>query len=151
VFERVSEPARHVLVLGQEEARRLGHGEIGTDHMLLGIIRLPDEAVIVRALEQSGDRAASALSAVGVSLDQAREAVVALRGPSPGPTQGQLPLSDETRDALSEGMKTALRLGSKTIEPTHFLLAMIAGPSAAAQTLDRLGVVRDELRERLKQ
>jgi ATP-dependent Clp protease ATP-binding subunit ClpC len=140
-----------MLILGQEEARLLGHSEIGTDHMLLGIIRLPDEAVIARALEQSGDRAASALSAIGVTLDGAREAVVALHGASPERTQGQLPIAEESRNVLSEGIKTAHRLGSKTIEPTHFLLGMIAGPSAAAQTLDRLGVTRDELRDRLKE
>lgn len=139
-----------MLILGQQEARLLGHSEIGTDHMLLGIIRLPDEPVVARMIEESGDRAAAALAAAGASLDRAREAVAALRRPSAEPTQGQLPMSDETRDVLGDGMKTALRLGSKTIEPTHFLLAMIAGPSAATRTLDRLGVARDELRERLK-
>jgi ATP-dependent Clp protease ATP-binding subunit ClpA len=141
-----------MLIFGQEEARLFGHDEIGSDHMLLGIIRLPTDPVLAPMLEESGDQGASVLSALGVSVDRAREAVVALRGRSAA-TEGQLPMSDETRNVLSEGLKIALKRGSKTIEPTHFLLAMITvepGPSAAAQVLDRLGVRNDELREGLK-
>jgi ATP-dependent Clp protease ATP-binding subunit ClpC len=142
-----------MLVFGQEEARRLGHREIHSDHLLLGILRLPRDPLLGPMLEESGDRAAIALSSLGVSLEGAREVVAALRGGSAAATEGQLPMSTETRDVLGEGLKTALKHDSRTLEPTHFLLAMITvepGPSAAAQVLDRLGVRNDELREGLK-
>jgi ATP-dependent Clp protease ATP-binding subunit ClpC len=68
VFERFTEPARQVVVLGQDEARRLGHGYIGTEHLLLGLLR-----------EQDG-LAARVLASLGVRLDDVRAQVARIVG-----------------------------------------------------------------------
>ncbi len=72
VFERFTERARKVLVLGQEEARLLSHNFIGTEHILLGLLR-ESEGVAGRALES-----------LDIGLDAARQKVTEIVGPGPG-------------------------------------------------------------------
>src|SRR5260370_1636967 len=91
MFERFTDRARRVIVLAQEEARQLNHNYVGTEHILLGLIREGDGV------------AAKALAATGISLDEARRGVEAINGrgteqpaghmPFPPPTQQRLPVA----------------------------------------------------------
>jgi ATP-dependent Clp protease ATP-binding subunit ClpC len=157
MIERFSDQSRMLLVLGQEEARRLGHDEIGSDHMLLGLLKQPEDIRTAQNLKSSADQAATALAELGISLDAARNAVAEIRGHREAPTTGQLPLSADARNVLSEMLKAALSRDDAIIEPCHFLLAVgspektvkIGHPTAASTVLDRLGVSIADLRRQL--
>ena len=112
MFERFSEPARQVVVLAQDEARALGHQWIGTEHLLLGILR-----------EEGA--AAQALTDAGLSLERAREAVAALIGSGEKVATGQIPFTPLAKRALEEGLREALRLGGNGITPVHILLGVL--------------------------
>src|SRR5258708_26329058 len=89
MFERFTDRARRVIVLAQEEARQLNHNYVGTEHILLGLIREGDGV------------AAKALAATGISLDEARRHVQAILGPGAeppdGPNPGPPPLHEGVR------------------------------------------------------
>jgi ATP-dependent Clp protease ATP-binding subunit ClpA len=119
VFERFTERARQVVVLAQDEARALGHPWIGTDHLLLGVLR-------------EGGVAAQALGAAGLTLDRARSAVRRVVGESsPAPT-GQIPFTAEAKRALEGSLQESIRLGRGTIDPPLVLLAVLAVGSGTA-------------------
>src|SRR5258708_20078555 len=79
MFERFTDRARRVIVLAQEEARQLNHNYVGTEHILLGLIREGDGV------------AAKALAATGISLDKARREAQAIIGPAPQPPPDHTP------------------------------------------------------------
>src|SRR5260221_5355899 len=85
MFERFTDRARRVIVLAQEEARQLNHNYVGTEHILLGLIREGDGV------------AAKALAATGISLDEARRGGAARIGPGAGQTPGDIPLTPQTQ------------------------------------------------------
>jgi ATP-dependent Clp protease ATP-binding subunit ClpA len=120
VFERFSEQARQVVVLAQEEARARGHGSIGTEHLLVGLLRIDDEAVAA-ALE-------------GIDADAVRA-----RLPAEGerPVTGQIPFTPEAKKVLELGLREALTQGSPSIRPIHLLLGMARDESTAAMELLR--------------
>ena len=130
VFERFSERARQVVVLAQEEARERGHDHIGSEHVLVGLVRVEDETV-TQALE-------------GIDVDAVRA-----RLPSAGeqrPT-GQIPFTPEAKKVLELGLREALAQGSNSIQPIHLLLGMTRDESIAAmQILGDLGFDPERLR-----
>jgi ATP-dependent Clp protease ATP-binding subunit ClpC len=128
VFERFTDRARRVLVLAQEEARLLGHGFIGTEHILLGLIH------------ESEGLAAHALASLGISLDAVRDDVQrTTQRPSPG-GGGSPPFTPRAKKLLEGALREALQLGHKYIGTEHLLLGLVReGEGAAVEVLQRLG------------
>jgi ATP-dependent Clp protease ATP-binding subunit ClpC len=134
MFERFTERARHVMVLAQEEARLLSHGHIGTEHLLLGVVKLGDGP------------AADVLAGHQVTLEGLRSQVPA----GSSPAVGGVPFTPGAKRALERGLREALGLHHNDIEPEHLLLALTHDTDeAAARLLADSGVdpevVRGEL------
>ncbi len=136
MFERFSANARQVVVGAQEEARLLSHNYIGTEHLLLGLLRQPDSV---------GGRA---LNAVGVSLDDVRARVLATIGKGKKTTSGHIPFTPRAKKILELSLREALQLGHDYIGTEHIVLALVReGSGLAAQVLTAAGVELTELRE----
>ena len=128
MFERFTDRARRVLVLAQEEARDLNHAFIGTEHILLGLIR-EGEGV-----------AAKALDALGVTFDVVREKVEEAIGANTNPSPGSPPFTPRAKKVLELSLLEALQLGHSYIGTEHMLLGLVReGDGVAAQVLNDLG------------
>jgi ATP-dependent Clp protease ATP-binding subunit ClpC len=128
MFERFTDRARRVVVLAQEEARMLNHDHIGTEHILLGLIR-EGEGV-----------AAKALDSLGISPEAVRRQVEEIIGPGQQPPSGQIPLTPRAKNVLELSLREALQLGHNYIGTEHILLGLIReGEGIAAQVLVKLG------------
>ena len=128
MFERFTDRARRVLVLAQEEARDLNHAFIGTEHILLGLIR-EGEGV-----------AAKALDALGVTFDVVREKVEEAIGANTNPSPGSPPFTPRAKKVLELSLREALQLGHSYIGTEHMLLGLVReGDGVAAQVLNDLG------------
>jgi ATP-dependent Clp protease ATP-binding subunit ClpA len=116
VFERFTERARQVVVLAQDEARALGHGHIGSEHLLLGLLR-----------EEEG-LAFAALSGLGVTLDAAREQVIEIvgRGESAS-SSGQIPFTPRGKQSLELALRESRALGHDYIGTDVRAVARAAG------------------------
>ena len=140
-LERFNERARHVLVLAQEEARGFFHNYIGTEHLLLGLIREQDSL------------AAQALSRLGVTLEYVRSAVEKKIGRGEQPSEGEIDYVPRVRKVLSLAMDEAERQGSGYVRAEHILLGIVRdGGGVGADILDSLGVlgkVREQVFELL--
>jgi ATP-dependent Clp protease ATP-binding subunit ClpC len=143
MFNRFTERARKVIILAKEEARRFNHDYIGTEHILLGLIR-EGEGV-----------AAAVLQKIGVSLENIRLEVEKLVQPGPS-TQiiGDLPFTPRAKKALELAAEEARSLGHNYIGTEHLLLGLIReGEGIASQVLLNLGMdlnsVRNEVMELL--
>jgi len=124
MFERFSSRARHVIVLSQEEARRLHHNYIGTEHILLGLLGEP-EGVAGRALE-----------GFGMSLEAARGEVAAIVSPGTTEPGRHLPFTPRAKKTLELALREALQLHHNYIGTEHILLGLIReGDGVAAQVL----------------
>jgi ATP-dependent Clp protease ATP-binding subunit ClpC len=140
MFERFTDQARRVVVLAQEEARELGHDYIGTEHLLLGLIREKDGA------------AARALDSLGIHLAAARQQVTEIIGPGQGQPAGHIPFTPRAKKVLELSLREAQHLGDDCIGTEHLLLGLIReGEGVAAQVLVRLGPGLDEARRRVTQ
>jgi len=143
MFNRFTERARKVIILAKEEARRFNHDYIGTEHILLGLVR-EGEGV-----------AASVLQKVGVSLEKIRLEIEKLV--QPGPTTqiiGDIPFTPRAKKALELAAEEARALGHNYIGTEHILLGLIReGEGMASQVLLNLGLdlntVRNEVMELL--
>jgi ATP-dependent Clp protease ATP-binding subunit ClpC len=143
MFNRFTERARKVIILAKEEARRFNHDYIGTEHILLGLIR-EGEGV-----------AAAVLQKMGVSLENIRLEVEKLV--QPGPTTqiiGDIPFTPRAKKALELAAEEARSLGHNYIGTEHLLLGLIReGEGIASQVLLNLGLdlntVRNEVMELL--
>jgi ATP-dependent Clp protease ATP-binding subunit ClpA len=134
MFERFTDQARRVVVLAQEEARMLGHGYIGTEHILLGL------------LAEGEGLAAQALATLGISLDAAREQVAEIAGEGTGQPGGHIPFTPRTKKVLELSLREAQRLGDSYIGTEHILLGLAReGEGVGAQVLDRLGASTDQV------
>src|SRR5215469_6624777 len=137
MFERFTDKARRVVVLAQEEARRLGHNYIGTEHVLLGLVR-----------EEDG-YAARALDSLGVSLEAARDRVEADAGRGSGQS-GHIPFTPEAKRSLELSLREALQLGENYIDTEHILLGLVRDPSSpGARILAELGGTPEAVRQRV--
>ncbi|MEA2198251.1 MAG: ATP-dependent Clp protease ATP-binding subunit ClpC [Solirubrobacteraceae bacterium] len=112
VFERFKEPARDVVVLAQDEARGLKHNYIGTEHILLGLLR-----------EEDGI-AAQVLGSLGVTLEGARTQIVEIVGAGEEATPGQVPFTPGAKKVLELSLREALSLGHNYIDTEHILLGL---------------------------
>src|SRR5439155_10046636 len=112
VFERFTERARQVVVLAQDEARSLNHNYIGTEHLLLGLLR-EDEGV-----------GASVLESLGVTLEEVRAQVARIVGQGDDVMSGQIPFTPRAKKVLELSLKEAVRLGHNHIGTEHLLLGL---------------------------
>ncbi len=128
MFDRFTDRARRVVVLAQEEAGRLNHDSIGTEHILLGLVN-EGEGV-----------AAQALASLGISLHTIRQQVLGIIGQGQEPQFGHLPFSRPAKRVLELALREALELRHDYIGTEHILLGLIhEGEGIAAQVLIRLG------------
>jgi ATP-dependent Clp protease ATP-binding subunit ClpC len=135
MFDRFDDSARRAVIMAQEEARILDHTAIGTEHILLGVLR--DEAGL----------GARALAAHGVMLDAARRHVDDLIGPSGARGGGTLPFTPRAKKVLELALREALKLGHNYIAADHLLLGLLReGEGSGARVLVMLGVDLARLR-----
>jgi ATP-dependent Clp protease ATP-binding subunit ClpC len=140
MFERFTDRARRVVVLAQQEARMLDHNYIGTEHILLALIREGDGV------------AAKALTAMGISLDAMRQAVEDIigHGENPPPASGHIPFTPRAKKVLELSLREALQLSNDYIGTEHILLALIReGDGVAAQVLVGVGVDLNRARQQV--
>ena len=134
-FERLTEFARGAIVLAQEEARALQHNSVGTEHLLLGLLRE----------EQGG--AARALAAVGIGLDAARDQVRRTVGMGDMPVIGHVPFTPHARRVLSFAREEATALNHWSVGTEHLLLGLAGKHGGnATRVLEELGVDPDRIR-----
>ena len=129
MFEHFDERARLCVVRAQEETSRLGHAEIGAEHLLLGIACVDD-------------------GLVGIEVERLRAAVVALSGVGDGTLEDWSQFAPETKAALEGANEQALALGHTTIEPVHLLLAVLDADGAARRVLRESELIVADVRER---
>ncbi len=135
MFERFTEKARRVVVYAQEEARMLNQNYIGTEHLLLGLIR-----------EQDGI-AAKALESLSISLEDVHAQVEDLIGKGTFVPTGHIPFTPRAKKVLELSLREALQLGHNYIGTEHILLGLIReGEGVAAQVLLNLGADLDKVR-----
>jgi len=136
----VTAPARMAVRLGRQEARAMGADVVGSEHLLLGILR-------------SGDhQAARVLGELGVSLDDARAAAqgTLVNGQAHHEPRGKDGLSTYARSVLEQSLREAIGRGEGYIGVEHLLLALLReDEGGAARTLAELGIDPDVVRERL--
>ena len=114
MFERFTDRARRVVVLAQEEARMLSHNYVGTEHILLALIR------------EGGGVAAQALESLGITEETARQQVEEIVGPGqPGPQRGHLPFTPRAKKVLQLSLREAIALGHGYIGTEHILLGLV--------------------------
>lgn len=134
MFERFTERARKVVVLAQEEARSLRHNYIGTEHLLLGLLR-EGEGV-----------AAQVLASLGVALDGAREQVEGIVGYGEEETGGQAPFTPRSKKVLELALRESMQLGHNYIGTEHLLLGLTReSEGVAAHVLGNLDVDPDRV------
>nr|MDA3937415.1 ATP-dependent Clp protease ATP-binding subunit [Actinomycetota bacterium] len=135
MFERFTEKARRVVVYAQEEARLLNQNYIGTEHLLLGLIR-----------EQDGI-AAKALESLNISLEDVHTQVEELIGRGTFVPTGHIPFTPRAKKVLELSLREALQLGHNYIGTEHILLGLIReGEGVAAQVLLNLGADLEKVR-----
>src|SRR5881392_1383815 len=140
MFERFTDRARRVVVLAQEEARVLNHNYIGTEHILLGLIR-EGEGVAAKALES-----------LGISLDAVRQQVEEIIGQGQQAPSGHIPFTPRAKKVLELSLREALQLGHNYIGTEHILLGLIReGEGVAAQVLVKLGADLNRVRQQVIQ
>ena len=134
-FERFSPRTERVLAFSEDEARRLGHGQVGTEHLVLGI------------LVDGDSRAARALVASGATLGGCRSKVSESVVANPRITDGPLPLTERANRALERAERLSLRRREPKVEPEHVLVSVLDVEGRAGQVLRSLTVDLLRLRE----
>jgi ATP-dependent Clp protease ATP-binding subunit ClpA len=144
MFQRFTDKARRTVVLAQEEARALGHDHIGTEHILLGLLR------------ESAGVAATALTSLGISLAAARERVAdggrASFQSAPGPTStdGHIPFTPRAKRILELALRESLQLGHDCIGTEHILLGVVRERGCRAEViLSELGADQAAITQRV--
>jgi ATP-dependent Clp protease ATP-binding subunit ClpA len=140
MYERFTDRARRVVALAEDEARRLNHNHIGTEHILLGLIH-EDDGVAAQTLESLGVSLAAVRQQVEMIIGQGREA-----------PRGRIPYTPRARKALELSLREALQLGHHHIGTEHILLGLVReGKGAAAQMLVKLGADLNRVRQQVIQ
>ncbi len=138
-MERFTQRARRVLGLAQEEAERLQHSQIGTEHLLLGLMR------------EEGGVAGRVLRELGLNLRSVEELVVRLADEQPSTSSGQLDLSPGTKKVLELAVDEARRMGHHYIGTEHLLLGLVRQQEGKAiEILRRLSVSPEEIRRQTR-
>ena len=134
-FEKFSERARRVLSLAQEEAQRFNHNYIGTEHILLGLVR------------ETEGVAARVLSSLSVDLAKVRSAVEFIIGRGEKPAQGEIGLTPRAKKVVELAVDEARRMNHTYIGTEHLLIGLLReGEGVAAGVLESLGVSLDKVR-----
>ena len=137
MFERFTDQSHRAVVLAQEEARRLNHDHVGTEHLLAGLLR-----------EERGT-AAQVLASSGVTLDAARGQIAALAGPGQAPPRGHIAFTARAKKGFELALREATRLGQQ-IGTGHLLLGLTGqADCVAARVLGALGMDLAALRARV--
>jgi ATP-dependent Clp protease ATP-binding subunit ClpA len=135
VFERFTERARQVVVLAQDEARALKHNYIGTEHLLLGVLR-EEEGVGARVLDS-----------LDVTLEEVRAQVARIVGQGDDVTSGQIPFTPRAKKVLELALREAVQLGHNHIGTEHILLGIEReGQGVAARILADFDADADKVR-----
>jgi ATP-dependent Clp protease ATP-binding subunit ClpC len=113
LFERFTERARQVVVLAQDEARALKHNYIGTEHILLGLLR-EEEGLAARVLES-----------LDITVEEVRAQVARIVGQGDEVTSGQIPFTPRAKKVLELALREALSLGHNYIGTEHILLGLV--------------------------
>lgn len=113
MFERYTERARQVVVLAQDEARALKHNYIGTEHILLGLLR-----------EEQG-LAARVLDSLDITVEEVRRQVARIVGQGDEVTHGQIPFTPRAKKILELSLREALSIGHNHIGTEHILLGLV--------------------------
>jgi ATP-dependent Clp protease ATP-binding subunit ClpA len=136
MFERFTERARQVVVLAQDEARSFGHGFIGTEHLLLGLLR-EEEGIGARVLE-----------ALELDVDHVRAEVERRLPRGEVTATGQIPFTPAAKRTLELALREGLALGHNYIGTEHVLLAITTEPDGLGwKTLAELGLGTKQVRE----
>jgi ATP-dependent Clp protease ATP-binding subunit ClpC len=124
VFERFTKRARQSVVLAQDEARTFKHNYIGTEHLLLGLLR-EEEGLAARVLES-----------LDITVEEVRAQVARIVGPGDEVTTGQIPFTPRAKKVLELSLREALELGHNDIGTEHVLLGLLhEGDGVAVQIL----------------
>jgi ATP-dependent Clp protease ATP-binding subunit ClpC len=140
MFERFTDRSRRVVVLAQEEARMLNHEYVGTEHILLGLIR------------EDGGVAAQALESLGIGEEAARRQVEEIvgRGQAGAAPRGHLPITPQGKKVLQLSLREAMALGHGYVGTEHILLGLIReDEGVAARVLTGLGVDPNMIRQQV--
>jgi hypothetical protein len=140
VLERLTEPARRVVVLAQDEARSLRHADVGSEHLLLGLLAVREGL------------AATALASLGVTLEPARVRIAERIGVGDRDSPVAMPFTPRAKRVLTAALDQALSLGDDHIGTRHLLLAVLGEEEAVAASVLRdfgvdLGGARRTVRE----
>jgi len=134
-FEKFSERARRVLTLAQEEAQHLNHSYIGTEHILLGLLREEDGV------------AAKVLTSLGANLGKVRSGVEFIIGRGEKPNAGEIGLTPRAKRVIELAIDEARHLGHNYIGTEHLLLGLLhEGGGVAAGVLDSFGITLEQVR-----
>jgi ATP-dependent Clp protease ATP-binding subunit ClpC len=137
-FDKFTERARKVLQLAQEEAQRFNHNYIGTEHLLLGLVR------------EGKGVAAKVLSNLGVELNKVRSAVEFIIGRGDRTVAGDIALTPRAKKVIELSVDEARRLNHHYIGTEHLLLGLVReGEGIAAGVLESLGVSLDKVRSQV--
>ncbi|MGB8956591.1 MAG: ATP-dependent Clp protease ATP-binding subunit, partial [Tumebacillaceae bacterium] len=139
MFGRFTERAQKVLALAQEEASRLGHSGVGTEHILLGLVR------------EGEGIAAKSLVSLGLSSDKVQKEVEKIIGRGPGQTSG-MAYTPRAKKVIELSIDEARKLGHNYVGTEHILLGLIReGEGVAARVLANLGVSLNKARQQVLQ
>jgi ATP-dependent Clp protease ATP-binding subunit ClpC len=135
MFERFTDAARKAVVLAQDEAHRLRHNYIGTEHLLLGLLR-EEKGIAARVFES-----------LGVTVDPVRAQVVRIVGEGTEVTAGQIPFTPRAKKVLELALREAVSLGDNYIGTEHILLGLMReGDGVAARILLDTGIDDSRIR-----
>jgi ATP-dependent Clp protease ATP-binding subunit ClpC len=138
VFERFTERARQVVVLAQDEARALRHDYIGTEHILLGLLR-EEEGLAARILES-----------LDITVEEVRVQVARIVGQSDEVTTGQIPFTPRAKKVLELALREAIQLRHDYVGTEHLLLGLVReSQGVAARILLDLGADAQKIRATL--
>ena len=137
MFHRLTDRARRAVHLAREEALLLRHDQVGTEHLLLGL------------LYEGEGVAAHVLESLGISPQDVRGQVDEIIGPGQSPPRGDIPFTPAARRVLRLSLQESLRLGHRYIGTEHLLLGLLGeAEGVAAQVLNRLGADQARVRDR---
>ncbi len=135
MFEYFTDQAIETIMFAQEEARRLRQNSVGTEAILLGLLRQDDTI------------AASVLNELGATLETARSEVEKIVGRGSGSSFGELPFTPKTRQILERALQQAQMMGMRYVRSEHILLALVDdNQGVAIKVLSQLGLNPDEVR-----
>jgi ATP-dependent Clp protease ATP-binding subunit ClpC len=138
MFKRFDDAARRVVIIANDEARKLNHRYIGTEHILLGL------------LGEGEGVAAKTLESLGISLEGVRQQVVEIIGQGQDAPGEHIPFTPRAKKVLELSLREALQLGHNYIGTEHILLGLIReGEGVATRILADMGADADRVRERV--